>query len=202
MNAKLGITICFTVWFPAMAMDVPSQTPMGFVIQCPYIPAGLDPVPTCQGRPATCVGTEGDDVLWGTEDDDVILGRAGDDVVQADDGDDIVCGGPGDDALHGATGDDFLFGEAGNDFMFGAKGKDSLYGGEGDRDVLFGGPDLDFLDGGPGDRDVCLQQRDDAKVNVETCEAIYPPPGYSHQKQHSFPPGIIEEAMPHRQKGD
>jgi hypothetical protein len=104
--------------------------------------------------------------------------------------------------LHGATGDDFLFGEAGNDFLFGAKGKDSLYGGEGDRDVLFGGPDLDFLDGGPGDRDVCLQQRDDAKVNVETCEAIYPPPGYSHQKQHSFPPGVIEEAMPHRQKGD
>jgi hypothetical protein len=184
------------------AQAAPSESRMGVVIQCPYIPEGMETVPNCQGRPATCVGTDGDDVIWGTEDDDVILGRLGDDVIQGDDGDDVVCAGPGNDALHGAPGDDFLFGEAGNDWLFGAKGKDSLYGGEGERDVLFGGPELDFLDGGPGDRDVCLQQKDEAKVNEETCEVIYPPPGYTHHKQHSFRPGIIEEAMPHRRNGD
>ena len=64
----------------------PPRSPNGFVIQCPYIPPGLDPIPTCKGRPATCVGTEGDDVLWGTEDDGVIMTLRGDDVVQADDG--------------------------------------------------------------------------------------------------------------------
>jgi Ca2+-binding RTX toxin-like protein len=86
------------------AQAAPSESRMGFVIQCPCIPDGMDAVPTCQGRPATCVGTDGDDVIWGTEDDDVILGRLGDDAIQADDGDDIVCAGPGNDALHGATG--------------------------------------------------------------------------------------------------
>jgi len=36
---------------------------------------------------------------------------------------------------------------------------------------------------------------------VESCEAIYPPPGYAHEKQHSFPPGIIKEATPSREGG-
>jgi hypothetical protein len=173
-------------------------TSLGVVIQCPYLPPGLDPVPTCQGRRASCVGTEGDDLLWGTEDDEVIVAGAGDDVIHGDEGDDVICAGPGDDAVHGAHGDDFLFGEEGDDLLFGAQGKDSLYGGEGDRDVLWGGPGLDYLDGGPGGRDVCLQQRDDAKVNVDTCEVIFPPPGYTHEKQHTYPPGIVKEAIPDR----
>jgi len=180
-----------------MSIPLPAHAKMGFVIQCPYLPPGLDPVPTCQGRPATCVGTDGDDVIWGTEDDDVIMGLDGNDAIQADAEDDIVCGGPGNDTLHGATGADSLYGEDGDDVLFGAKGKDLLSGGNG-RDVLWGGPDLDTLDGGPGDSDMCLQQKDDAQVNLETCEFIYPPPGYSHQKQHQFPPGIVKEGTPRR----
>jgi hypothetical protein len=178
-----------------VVQDAPPLAPNGFVIQCPYIPPDLDPIPSCQGRPATCVGTEGDDLVWGTEDDEVIMTLGGDDVVQADEGDDIVCLGPGDDAAHGARGDDFLFGGDGNDWLFGAQGEDSLYGEAGTRDVLFGGPDLDYLDGGPGERDVCIQQRDEAKVNEATCEVVFPPAGYTHDRQHAFPPGIVESAM-------
>ncbi|MEA3275870.1 MAG: calcium-binding protein [Pseudomonadota bacterium] len=204
MNTRIGTRLFLALWLPAMASGAPQQdiaqaarsrAPMGFPIQCPYIPLGLDPVPTCQGRPATCVGTDGDDMLWGTEDDEVIMGLAGDDVIQGDEGDDVICAGPGNDAVHGARGNDSLFGEDGDDWLFGARGKDSLYGGEGDRDVLWGGPELDYLDGGAGARDVCLQQRDEANVNVDTCEVIFPPAGYDHEKQHAFAPGIVKEAM-------
>ena len=207
MSAKSGTVILLASFGLGFAAGSSAQdsndagsprAPLGVVIQCPYIPPGMDPVPTCQGRPATCVGTEGDDLLWGTEDDEVIMALAGDDAIHGDEGDDVICAGPGDDAVHGARGEDFIFGEEGNDLLFGAQGKDSLYGGDGDRDVLWGGPGLDYLDGGPGDRDVCLQQRDDAKVNVDNCEVIFPPPGYTHEKQHAYPPGIIEEAMPKR----
>ena len=203
MNAKLGTFLVLLSILPGLgagstdqdaAADLASRAPSGVVIQCPYIPPGLDPIPTCQGRPATCVGTDGDDLLWGTDDDEVIMGLGGDDVIHGDEGDDVICAGPGNDAVQAARGDDFVFGEAGSDFLFGAQGRDSLYGGEGDHDVLFGGPGLDYLDGGPGDGDVCLQQRDEAKVNVETCEIVFPPPGYSHEKQHSYPPGIVDEA--------
>jgi hypothetical protein len=174
---------------------------MGLVIQCPYIPEGLDPIPTCQGRRPTCAGTEGDDVIWGTEDEDVIMGLGGNDAIQADAGDDIVCAGSGNDTVHGAMGNDSLYGEDGEDVLFGARGKDVLSGGPG-RDVLWGGPDLDFLDGGLGDRDACLGQRDEAQISEETCEFIYPPPGFTHQKQHQYPPGIVKEATPHRSFGD
>jgi hypothetical protein len=211
MTAKIGRRLLLALGVTAVASGVaeegaeqptPPRSPNGFVIQCPYIPPGLDPIPSCQGRPATCVGTEGDDVLWGTEDDEVIMTLGGDDVVQADDGDDIVCLGPGNDAAHGARGDDFLFGGDGNDWLFGARGEDSLYGEGGDRDVLFGGPDLDYLDGGPGDRDVCIQQRDEAKVNEATCEVVFPPAGYDHNRQHEFPPGIVDAAMSKRPETD
>lgn len=203
MNIRL-VSLILSICLPATISNISaqdargSQAGKGVVIQCPYIPAGLTPIPTCQGRPATCVGTDGDDVLWGTEDDDVILGLGGNDAIHGDDDDDIVCGGPDDDSIHGATGNDSLYGEAGNDLLFGAKGKDSLYGGEGDRDVLWGGPGLDLLDGGPGERDVCLGQRDEAQIYEKSCEFNYPPAGYSHEKQHLYPPGIVKEAMPKR----
>jgi hypothetical protein len=203
MNSRLLLLACLSAGLIIASAQGETESPkqMGFVIQCPYLAPGLNPIPTCQGRKATCVGTEGDDVLWGTEDNDVILGLGGDDVIQADADDDIVCGGPGDDVIHGAEGDDFLYGEAGNDVLFGAKGKDSLFGGDGDHDVLFGGPGLDSLDGGPGRRDVCLGQRDEAQYYEDTCEFTYPPPGWTHQKQHQYPPGIVKDAIPKRATG-
>ena len=177
---------------PAAAAGASWDMPSGLVIQCPYLPADLTEVPTCMGRRATCVGTSGDDVIWGTEDDEVIMSGPGNDVVQADVGDDIVCLGPGNDAAHGGRGDDHLLGEEGTDWLFGARGKDTLDGGDGDGDVLWGGPDMDYLDGGDGVHDVCMPQRDEAKVNDKGCEVIFPPPGYSHDKQHAIPPGPVD----------
>ena len=203
MSRKLACLTCLSISLAATITSAPARdpesvaSPMGFVIQCPFIPPGLKPVPTCQGRPATCVGTPGDDVLWGTEDDDVIMGLEGADVIQADADDDIVCAGPGNDTVHGAGGNDSIYGEEGDDVLFGAKGKDVLSGGPG-RDVLWAGPELDSLDGGAGDGDVCLGQKDEAQYNEETCEYMYPPAGFTHEKQHQYPPGIIKDAMPRR----
>ncbi len=198
MGCLVLVGVCTAVQAAAEPSD--ENTAIGLVIQCPYIPEGVDPVPLCQGRPATCVGTDGDDVLWGTEDDEVIMALGGDDVVQADAGDDIICLGPGDDTAHGAQGDDFIFGGDGNDSLFGARGSDSLYGEGGRRDVLFGGPEEDYLDGGPGEADVCLQQRDDATVNESTCEVVFPPLGFTHSRQDAIPPGVVESAVPQKAK--
>ena len=162
----------------------------GAIIVCPYLPVELTQVPLCDGKRATCVGTDGHDIVWGTDDADVIYLGAGNDIVQADDGDDTVCGGPGNDALHGAHGDDRLFGDDGSDWLFGATGHDALWGGAGDFDVLWGGPGVDMLDGGPGSKDVCLIQRDGGSTE-ESCEAIHPPAGYTHDQGMGMGPGIL-----------
>jgi Ca2+-binding RTX toxin-like protein len=121
---------------------------------------GVPDVPlTCQGQPATIIGTPGDDVLFGTSGPDVIVGLDGHDVIIAGGGDDLVCGGPGLDVIYGNSGDDSLFGERSHDVLIGGGGADFLHGGTG-RDVLSGGPkndtlvcggQYDFADGGGGD---------------------------------------------------
>lgn len=93
---------------------------------------------TCNGLPATIVGTDGDDRITGTTGDDVIVGLAGRDVISGADGDDVICGGLGDDRLLGASGRDVLRGQAGADSLFGHadaapddSAADSLLGGRG-----------------------------------------------------------------------
>ena len=192
----LGIlTVAFLGTTAVPAADIPQQGNL-HVIKCPYIPPEIkDDIPTCQGMRATCVGTDGHDLIWGTEDDDVIVALGGDDVVHADAGEDLVCGGPGNDSIHGARGPDTIYGQEGTDWLFGARENDSLFGGPGDGDVLWGGPGMDLLDGGEGLGDFCIQQRDMARVNEDTCEVVYPPPGYTHSKEYEIPPGIVEEAI-------
>jgi len=92
-------------------------------------------VPTCHGRPATLVGTEGKDRIRGTAHDDVIVALGGADVIRASSGDDVVCGGAGDDRVSGGSGRDRLYGERGRDRLVGGSGKDRLVGGAG-RDRL------------------------------------------------------------------
>lgn len=103
-----------------------------------WAPTADPPGPTCDGRPATIVGTGtvvlgtgGDDVIVGTDASNIIWGRGGDDVICALDGNDIVLAGRGDD------------------LVFGEEGRDRIYGGRGD-DTLVGGPGFDLLLGGPG----------------------------------------------------
>ncbi len=86
---------------------------------------------SCNGRPATQVGSEGPDRITGTPGPDVILALGGDDIIDGLDGDDHICAGGGRDRVRGGTGRDFLFGEEGNDTLLGGPGRDRLSGGAG-----------------------------------------------------------------------
>jgi hypothetical protein len=164
------------------------------VIKCPYIPPGVPP-PTCNGLKATCVGTDGDDLLLGTDEADVIVALAGNDVVHGDEGNDTICGGPGNDSLFGARGKDTILGEEGDDFLFGAPDNDDLRGGPG-YDVLWGGPGFDKLSGGEGDHDVCLLQKEMGDADA-SCETIYPPPGYVHDQDPEA--GLLKLGKPKKE---
>jgi Tol biopolymer transport system component len=107
------------------------------------------PKPLCQGRPATIVGTPGNDVLSGTKGADVIAALGGNDRVKGGGGADLVCAGAGNDRVEGAAANDRLYGAAGNDLLLGGRGNDRLYGGPG-ADTLRGGPGKDRMNGGPG----------------------------------------------------
>jgi len=112
---------------------------------------------TCSNRPATIIGTQGNDHLEGTPGNDVIVAFEGDDAIDGGGGDDLICAGDGNDAVAGGSGDDFLDGESGNDTLKGNSGKD-LLSGESGNDALKGGSGKDTLLGGAG-RDVLLGGR-------------------------------------------
>jgi Ca2+-binding RTX toxin-like protein len=108
--------------------------------------AGAGEAPLCFGKPATIVGTEGNDTLTGTPGPDVIHGKDGRDFIDGLGGNDRICGGdnpqPGDDYEE-------LRGGAGNDLINGGLGKH--------LEQIEGGPGHDLLRGalaaigGPGD---------------------------------------------------
>jgi Ca2+-binding RTX toxin-like protein len=114
--------------------------------------------PTCSGKQATIVGTDGADQITGTPGADVIVGLGGNDVIKGGDQADVICGDGGDDVINGKSGEDLLLGEQGNDRLNGAGKNDQLFGGPGKdrlgggfgRDRLFGGPGVDQLFGGFG----------------------------------------------------
>jgi hypothetical protein len=119
---------------------------------------GLNVNATCNGLPATIVGTTGDDVIHGTNGADVIVGLGGNDTIYGGNGNDVICGGAGNDLLYGANGNDTLQGGFGNDILEGSNGNDTLDGGAGidtlkgsnGDDVLTGGSGNDSLAGGNG----------------------------------------------------
>jgi Ca2+-binding RTX toxin-like protein len=92
--------------------------------------------PTCQGRPATIVGTTHH--IDGTAGDDVIVVLAtGNNYIHARGGDDLVCGGDGPDFLYDGKGHDRFYGGAGQDFLE----QKSV-----ERDFFDGGPGFDAVD--------------------------------------------------------
>lgn len=131
---------------------------------------------TCNGLPATIVGTNGNNILIGTPGDDVIVALGGNDVVNGRGGNDTIClgngddiangndgrdwisGGNGRDMIRGNDGRDMLMGDNGRDYLNGDNGEDALFGGNGD-DLVIGGANRDALDGGNG-RDICLAPPD------------------------------------------
>ncbi len=98
--------------------------------------------PTCDGKRATIVGTEGRDTIRGSRRDDVIVALAGRDVIDGRGGDDVVCGGAGYDRIHGGGGDDRILGQGDGCywdegcFYFG----DDLSGGAGNDTIIGGDP--------------------------------------------------------------
>lgn len=130
---------------------------------------GGGPRPKCQGRPATIVGTEANDVLKGTPGPDVITALGGDDQVYGYGGDDLIClgagsdvasGGPGDDTIRGEKGADRIFGNAGNDRLLGGLGGDTVSGGLG-ADRIVGGPQHDTLSGDGGNDTILGEEGND-----------------------------------------
>jgi Tol biopolymer transport system component len=90
-----------------------------------------DAKPTCAGKPATIVGTGGDDVIAGTPGSDVIVAGAGNDTIHGAAGNDTVCGNTGNDQVFGNGGNDRIIGGAGNDALHGGIGFDRCNGGTG-----------------------------------------------------------------------
>lgn len=114
-------------------------------------------VASCAGRPATLLGTGGDDRLIGTRGPDVVLARRGADVVHTFSGHDVVCAGPGRDVVRAGVWADRVFGNAGRDRLIGGGGHDRLRGNKsGDR--LLGRAGNDNLTGNRG-FDVCRGNR-------------------------------------------
>jgi Ca2+-binding RTX toxin-like protein len=110
--------------------ETQDQCPTDATIQgpCPQPPA---PPLTCRGKPATIVGTSGNDVRKGTSGKDVVVGLGGNDKLSGLAGNDLICGGAGKDTLKGGKGNDKLYGGAGKDTLRGGPGKDKLKGGPG-----------------------------------------------------------------------
>ena len=113
--------------------------------------------PTCDGRPATIVGSGR---IRGTPAADVIVGSDGRDIIDGRGSADRICAGAGNDRLSGGRGRDRLFGESGRDELFGGNGDDRLRGGAG-ADELFGDDGDDRLAGGRGDDELTGDDGDD-----------------------------------------
>jgi hypothetical protein len=96
----------------------------------PVLGPGGTPV-FCKGKPATIVGTAGNDVRTGSKGRDVIASLGGNDTLSGLGGKDLICGGPGKDKLFGGKGKDKLYGQKGKDTLNGGKGNDLCAGGPG-----------------------------------------------------------------------
>jgi RTX calcium-binding nonapeptide repeat (4 copies) len=99
--------------------------------RCPAPGAAAAPPPTCKGKPATIVGTGGNDVRTGSQGPDVIVSLGGNDTLSGLADKDLICGGAGKDKLKGGAGKDSLLGQKGKDALKGGGGKDLCKGGKG-----------------------------------------------------------------------
>ena len=100
---------------------------------------------TCNGLPATIVGTEGDDTIVGTPGADVIVTFGGEDTIRGRNGNDTICAGTGGDWIDPGGGNDWVHGQAGKDTISYSTAKsavtvnlatDSATGGSGNDSLL------------------------------------------------------------------
>jgi Ca2+-binding RTX toxin-like protein len=136
------------------------------------------PPPTCQGVPATLVGTPGNDTLNGTAGNDVIVAGAGDDGIRGLAGNDRICGDAGNDTVLGGDGDDTVFGGSGADSIRGEAGNDTLLGNPGSGstddtgDAINGGDGNDWIDGWTGNDTLVGGTGDDQIMGVEGTDTV------------------------------
>ncbi len=117
---------------------------------------------TCNFKPATIVGTNGNDTINGTAGPDVIHARAGNDLVRSLGDDDTVCLGTGRDIVKGGAGDDTFASEAVLD------GQDNFVGDAGRDVVRYSARSVGVdvrIDGAPNDGQT--GERDDVELSVE-----------------------------------
>ena len=109
---------------------------------------------TCNGLPATIVGTEGDDAIVGTPGADVIVALGGKDTIRGRNGNDTICAGTGSDWIDPGDGNDWVHGQAGNDTIsYATAGSavtvnlaaDTASGGSGNDTLL----SIEFANGSP-----------------------------------------------------
>jgi Tol biopolymer transport system component len=119
------------------------------------------PLPTCDDRPVTLIGTKGRDVLRGGPRPDVILGLGGNDRINGAGSADLICGAGGRDIVNGgkraSSHGDSIFGGPGADRLTIIVGGGSVSGGPGDDRIRGSNTNDsgDTLRGGPG-HDVIL----------------------------------------------
>src|SRR5215211_2983024 len=94
------------------------------------------PAPTCFGRHATVLGTNGSDSIQTGSGNDVIISLGGRDYINSREGNDYVCAGRGDDNVHGAEGFNHLNGGPGADWLDGRRGPGNVVVGSKGADLL------------------------------------------------------------------
>jgi Ca2+-binding RTX toxin-like protein len=115
-----------------LLIGAPFADPNGDGSGASYVVFGqATPPVTCNGLPATIVGTDSSETINGTNQRDVIQGLGGNDRIRGRGGNDVICGGEGNDRLSGKAGADELFGENGDDRLNGGSGFDTCNGGAG-----------------------------------------------------------------------
>jgi Ca2+-binding RTX toxin-like protein len=119
-----------TTFCPGTAQATATYTVTGDAGEKLRVTAGLAAA-TCKGKPASIVGTNGNDVRKGTSGKDVIVGLGGNDKLSGLARNDVICGGAGKDTLKGGKGKDTLLGQKGKDTLKGGAGTDTLKGGAG-----------------------------------------------------------------------
>jgi uncharacterized repeat protein (TIGR01451 family) len=103
----------------------------------------------CRKKPATIIGTTGNDRIKGTPGRDVIVTFGGNDRIVARGERDLVCAGKGNDFIDAGGGADRVYAGAGRDKALGRGGPDFLNGG-GANDILKGQRGKDTLRGAKG----------------------------------------------------
>jgi Ca2+-binding RTX toxin-like protein len=147
-------------------------------------PKVLAAVIKCDPIPASCDGTNDNDVMKGSNGNDQMIGNGGDDNMKGGAGNDYLEARQNNDHLDGGPGNDLLLGDD-EDGAAGVYGADVINGGAGD-DKLFQSQYIESHGGEPvksdGFKDTldCGAGNDEAWINVNTdhdtvknCETVH-----------------------------